>query len=230
MQTSSGQIAPAGGSLARPGRNTRWDHPKTGGTAPGESHQPGQIVCLDVPSPVSDRLLLEAAAFGEQAAFKLLWHRHRNVVYAYAMTTLGDEDAAESVVADSFVVAWKKRVELAAEVQDFRAWIMRVAELHCRNVERKARRRSAGPDIAEYVSMVPDDDPEQTIELRDLVHNIRREVAQMSGTDAALFRQVIDEGAQLKDAAAAIGLSEGAAKMRMKRIRARLRRSMGEDA
>ncbi len=172
----------------------------------------------------SDHLLIEASLLGDKKAFELLYTRHRQAIYAYALALVQDPDAAESVTTDTFVTAWHKRAEIAREVRQIREWLLKTASNNSKNANRRAGRRMQTVDIIEYEQIPVESDPtDAQFDTQDLLHRIGEEVRNMPPGDAALFRALILEERPQEEIAAALGISVAAVKMRMKRIRGRLR-------
>jgi RNA polymerase sigma-70 factor (ECF subfamily) len=72
--------------------------------------------------------------------FHELWQRHYGDVFAYALRRLGDEHAAEDVVADTFLVAWRRRDSVPNPT---RPWLFGVARKQLANRCRGDQRRAA---------------------------------------------------------------------------------------
>jgi RNA polymerase sigma factor (sigma-70 family) len=76
----------------------------------------------------------------ERERFQELWRRHYNAVFAYALRRLGDEHAADDVVAETFLVAWRRRESVP---ESARPWLLGVARKQLANRHRGDRRRAA---------------------------------------------------------------------------------------
>jgi RNA polymerase sigma-70 factor, ECF subfamily len=76
----------------------------------------------------------------DQERFQELWRRHHGDVFAYALRRLGDEHAADDVVADTFLVAWRRRDSVPDPT---RAWLLGVARKQLANRCRGDQRRAA---------------------------------------------------------------------------------------
>jgi RNA polymerase sigma factor (sigma-70 family) len=72
--------------------------------------------------------------------FEELWRRHYGAVFAYALRRLGDEHAADDVVADTFLVGWRRRDSIP---ESARPWLLGVARKQLANRRRGDRRRAA---------------------------------------------------------------------------------------
>jgi RNA polymerase sigma-70 factor, ECF subfamily len=76
----------------------------------------------------------------DRERFQELWRRHHGGVFAYALRRLGDEHAAEDVVAETFLVAWRRR---DAVPNPTRPWLLGVARKQLANRCRGDQRRAA---------------------------------------------------------------------------------------
>lgn len=88
----------------------------------------------------SDRSLVALVARGDQAAFDLLFRRHRSGVHAYALRMLRDHAAAEDVVQDVFVSAMRA-IDGGQEPTHVRAWLHEIARCACIDHWRGSERR-----------------------------------------------------------------------------------------
>jgi RNA polymerase sigma factor (sigma-70 family) len=168
----------------------------------------------------SDRMLLEAASLGDEAAFEGIYHRYRQIVYAFASESVDDVDTAESVVQDTFLTLWRKLPEMGTSLRDIRAWLLVTADNFVQNSRRRSGRRASSLNIADYENLAVEPDQAATLEL---LRRIGDEVRGMPSVDLAIFTALIVDGRSYDEVALAVGLNLGAVKMRMRRIRLRLR-------
>jgi RNA polymerase sigma factor (sigma-70 family) len=101
------------------------------------------------PDPVYDeREILARVARGDQYAFRLLFDRHRDKVYSFALFLTRFEPTAEEITQDVFTKAWTHREELP-KLDYFLSWLRTVARNEAYNyLKRKARERLAFLDLA----------------------------------------------------------------------------------
>jgi RNA polymerase sigma-70 factor (ECF subfamily) len=74
---------------------------------------------------VSDGTLVGRAADGDVASFETLVRRHAPMMRAFAARMLGSVSAADDVVQDSFLIAWRQLPTLH-EPAAVRAWLMKI--------------------------------------------------------------------------------------------------------
>jgi RNA polymerase sigma-70 factor (ECF subfamily) len=138
-------------------------------------------------------------------------------------------DHAEDVVADAFLVVWRRLDELPRHPDDARAWIFGIARNLLLNDHRAARRRhalgvrladaAAHPAVDPAVDAVVDADPAEVVGAADVGRAWRR----LSAThQEALVLAVIEE-LNAPRAAAVLGISPVAFRLRLSRARRALR-------
>ncbi len=103
----------------------------------------------------SDEGLIERTRQGELAAFDVLVHRHRNVVYRTAARIVGPSEA-EDVTQDAFLRAYHRLDQYRGRAA-FRTWLLQITHNAALNTLARARRRPAEADSAS--DHVPDRDP-----------------------------------------------------------------------
>ena len=162
------------------------------------------------------------------AEFERLYRAQVDAVTAYFARRSADPQTVADLTADTFVAAITSFGSFDPKRGSGRAWLFGIARRvyagHCearsRQHERVARlagRRELEPDqVAELLDRI---DAER--EGRALVTALRA----LPAPDRSLVELVDLDGLTPKQAAAALGLSAGAARMRLMRARARLRRT-----
>ncbi|WP_062464405.1 RNA polymerase sigma factor [Demequina soli] len=170
--------------------------------------------------------LWDAARAGDGDALAQIFDLHGQRVYRHALRLLGDRHDAEDASAIAFLELWRVRARVRVVDGSVLAWLLVTTTNAARNVRRSGRRYRAliaalpreapaesAADRAEFDGAVLDHvDPRLAEALRALP----------SGT-AALVALTVLEGCSVAEAAAATGLSVGAAKTRLSRARATLR-------
>jgi RNA polymerase sigma factor (sigma-70 family) len=173
----------------------------------------------------SDHLLVDAALLGNRAAFDELYLRYADVIFSYALETLGERDAAVSVTQDVFNAAWSRLDAISLGTGSILPWLLEAARNFCLHAARKARRQVNTVSIAEYEGHEIDPDGlDERINAQHLLGRIEAEVARMPALDAQVYRLLIHEGRSYAEAAAAIGISTASVTKRLGRVRARLRK------
>ncbi|WP_374771896.1 RNA polymerase sigma factor [Streptomyces sp. NBC_01310] len=164
---------------------------------------------------------------GDPSAFGELYDSHARAVYNHAFRLAPDWAAAEDVMAETFMQAWRLRQRIDPEGGSLRPWLLGVATNVARGHYRGNRRyRAAARAAAEAETALPDHAEEVAGRLDD-----RRRIAAALRALSALRRperEVLTlclwEGLEYTAAAEALGIAVGTVRSRLSRARAKLRR------
>ena len=91
----------------------------------------------------AERLRLRARA-GDADAFGELFDSCAKAVYNHAFRLIGDWSAAEDVMAQTFLEAWRSRERITADGGSLRPWLLGIATNLARGHRRASRRQAAG--------------------------------------------------------------------------------------
>ena len=154
-----------------------------------------------------------------ERAFVALYKRHYQAVFAYARRRT-DEAAARDAVAETFLVVWRHRGDVAALELP---WLYRTTALVLKNAERAQRRqqRTAARLAAEPSAVAPD--PAATF--AD-VPRVRQALNVLSEQDRELLMLTAWEHLDGRGVAAAMGCSRATAAVRLHRARSRFRSAL----
>ncbi|MEO8527669.1 MAG: sigma-70 family RNA polymerase sigma factor [Pseudolysinimonas sp.] len=157
---------------------------------------------------------------GEGRAFGELWGRHRDRVFRHARHLLAHHADAEDATAMAFLELWRRRQDARVVDGSLLPWLLVVTTNVVRNASRSRRRYRA------LLARLPD--PEPVRDAGELIADqaeARTRLAgftRLSAADQQIIALVAFDDLPLEDAAAALGISYGAAKTRLSRARARL--------
>jgi len=184
----------------------------------------------DVDEP-SDHDLLRAHVDGDPDAFGLLFHRHRDRLWAVALRTMGNREDAADGLQDGLVAAYRRAGTFRGEAA-VTTWLHRVVVNACLDRLRaaKVRRTDALPDdLEEYrdrgslasATAATEDPADLSVrdERRRLVLDALRE---LPAEQRAALVLVDMEGYPVADAAAILDCAIGTVKSRCSRGRTRL--------
>src|SRR5256712_5046727 len=124
----------------------------------------------------SDDALLSSLAAGDLGALAALYDRYGRLAYSLAYRILGEGEAAEDVVQDAFLSAWRGAGSYRRERGNPRAWLLSI--VHHRAVDilrRKTTFRPAPLEMAE--SQASDDDTALAAE-KNVEHRTVRDALQ----------------------------------------------------
>ena len=99
------------------------------------SHQPA-------PSDDSDTAVLDRIAAGDLRALEVLYDRYEKMAYSLALRITTETSAAEDVVQDAFVGAWRNASLYAPGRGSVKTWLLSI--VHHRAIDTIRRRRPVG--------------------------------------------------------------------------------------
>jgi RNA polymerase sigma-70 factor (ECF subfamily) len=153
--------------------------------------------------------------------FARLFDAHRHAVLGYALRRCGEPADAADVLAETFLVAWRRLNEVPAGEHDERPWLLGVARRVLANQRRGAARRSRLSERLgqELPAVVP-----ATDELVGGVGGVVADaLARLDPDDRELLQLTSWEGLDPAQIAAALGVPGATVRSRLHRARARLR-------
>ena len=161
--------------------------------------------------------LWQRARRNEGAAFAALFDLHRDRVYRRALRLLGQVHDAEDVTAAAFFELWRKRASVRIVDGSVLPWLLVTTVNLSRNAHRStARYRRVLQALPREEAFVAEADPE-------IRQRLDETLEQLPPVDAALLVLTALEDMPVTDAAETLGLTPGAARVRLHRARARLR-------
>jgi RNA polymerase sigma factor (sigma-70 family) len=170
--------------------------------------------------PATDDLGHEVA----QARFNRLYREQGCAILAYALRRVEDPEDAADVVAETFLVAWRRFDEVPVD-DGARLWLYGVARLVVTNAWRAERRRTRlGARLAESLrtEIATHQAP------RGEAAEILRAIGELGEEDRELLLLISWEGLSPGEAARVLGVSGLAARSRLHRARRRLRALISE--
>jgi RNA polymerase sigma-70 factor (ECF subfamily) len=152
--------------------------------------------------------------------FSQLFERTHVALLGYAVRRVGDPADAADVVAETYLVAWR-RLEDVPTGPDARPWLFGVARRVLANHYRGERRRLALADRLRdslHQAVPPPEVHEPTL--------VERAVERLGDDDRELLHLLAWEELAREEIAVAMGLTRAAVRVRLHRARARLREAM----
>ncbi|OJX75426.1 sigma-70 family RNA polymerase sigma factor [Leifsonia sp. 71-9] len=179
-------------------------------------------------SEQSDRDLLRALVEGRRGALATLYDRHSRVVYAYTAARLEGREDIEEISQDAFVTLWRKRSTITIAGDSLLPWLLVTSRNLIANRRRSLlaagkRRASAAVDEA-----TPDSKPgpDELVERDQLLAYVEAAASALPEPDRTVFELCIRGDHSYEDAAAQAGITPGAVRNRLSRLRARLRNEL----
>lgn len=166
------------------------------------------------------RLVAMRVKKGDAVAFRQIVDLTRTSLYRLAARLLGDMADAEDALQDAYVNAYRSlvdgRYDGRAKVE---TWLYRIVTNTCIDQLRKRKTRKDEPEEREgrFDGLV-------TAEARVALRELDEMLATLSAQDRAAIVLVHVEGLTVKEAAEALGATEGAMEQRLLRARSALRK------
>ncbi|TDW84279.1 RNA polymerase sigma-70 factor (ECF subfamily) [Kribbella pratensis] len=140
----------------------------------------------------------------------------------FAQRRVSDEQA-EDIVAEAFLVAWRRTDDVPTSLPDARAWLFGIARNVILNVHRGARRRTALAVRLSETTTVTADNSELVARQIDLA----RAWDKLSGVHQEALALAVLDDLTAPQAAAVLGISPVAFRLRLSRARRALRAFLG---
>ena len=160
----------------------------------------------------SDEELVERARAGDEAALGKLVERHHPVAFRVAVSMLRDDDAAQDVVQDAFIKAFRALPGFRGDAA-FRTWILTITANEARGALRKRGRRKESN--LDDVGPVPADEKglDEQVVLAQEAARARSLLEELPEKQKLSVSLRIEEGLSFREIGEIIGSSEGAARV-----------------
>lgn len=162
-----------------------------------------------------DRELLSAHCAGDPDAFGELFHRHRDRMWAVALRTCGDRQAAADAVQDAFLSAFRRADSYRGEAA-VTTWLHRITVNACLDRLRRVKPTSPLPDY-DTDDLADRHDDQLSVDIR---LDIRRALDRLPEGQRQALVLVDMHGLSVAEAAAVLHVAEGTIKSRCGRGRA----------
>jgi RNA polymerase sigma-70 factor (ECF subfamily) len=127
-----------------------------------------------VPDPQpADDVLLSSLAARDLSALAALYDRYGRLAYSLAYRILGESEAAEDVVQDAFLSAWRGAGSYRRERGNPRAWLLSI--VHHRAVDILRRKTTFRPAPLEVAESLPSDEDTAREAEKNVEHRTVRE-------------------------------------------------------
>lgn len=172
--------------------------------------------------------LVRRAKLGDEQAFSALVRGHQNEVFTLANRLVGDRELAADVAQEAFIRAWKAMPNFRGDAK-FSTWMYRITA-NTSWTWRERAKRTATHAIDDEYELVDERQltPEKAGERAELRALIGAQMAALPTSLRAVIMLKDVYGWSHREVAAELGITVSAAKVRLHRARARLRRVLGE--
>jgi RNA polymerase sigma factor (sigma-70 family) len=176
-----------------------------------------------------DEQAVRAVRTGDAERYRELVERHERRVYAVAWSRLGDAALAEEATQEAFIRAYR-RLWLLGDGTKFSGWVNTIARRvainlglrHRRELNKRERWALENPGTSTAEDSTDESDPLHTPEA------LRQTLAELPAAYRECLVLFYLEGKSGTEAAAALGISEAALRVRLHRARAALRERLEE--
>lgn len=168
---------------------------------------------------------MEHAATAPEAAFRHLYASHFDAVLGYALRRTDRPEDAADVVAETFVVAWR-RLRHVPEGDSTRPWLYGVARRVLANHRRGESRRAAlGARLRSQLDAAMRDVADEVVHRAD----VTAAMARLSARDEEVLQLHLWEGLESREIGEVLGLPATVVRPRLSRAKSRLRDLLGPD-
>ena len=166
-----------------------------------------------------DKLTIQRAIEGDEAAMRSLWSRHAPHIDAVVRRLVGnDVDLAADIAQEVWIQIFRALPQYRGESQ-FGTWAHRIAVNRTLNALRKTRRLAKIEVEVEEDSAVVEPDPERSL----MVQTIEAAARKLSPGARAVFLLHDVEGFTHEEIAERLGITSGGSKSQLFKARAKLR-------
>jgi len=176
--------------------------------------------------PATDEGLLEKACQGDEAAFRLLYERHRTAIFRFAYRLLNSVELAEDVTHDCFLSLIKHPRRFDARRASLRTYLYAAARNQAFKNFRQRGSEVTIEEIPEEPQLPETEGPLGQLLGRELSEEVRRAIESLPPLQREALILFEYEQLPLAEVAAIVGADTGTIKARLSRARARLRRAL----
>ncbi len=181
------------------------------------------------PSQLADEDLLDLVKEGDDRAFGVLYDRHATVAFSLAVRLLGNRTAAEDLVQEAFLSAWRGANAFSVARGSVRTWLLSI--VHHRGVDRlRSQAASSRRDDAMRVEALVGDDRDDLTSDEAISHVqsdvVRRALSDLPPEQSQVLRLAYFGGFTHHEIADLLELPLGTVKGRLRLALERLRRNL----
>ncbi len=186
---------------------------------------------MRIDEPGSDQALMAAFVGRDERAATMLYDRFSSRVYGLGIVMLGNHQAAQDLVQDTFVKLWRTAARYDPERGRLETWVLLTARslaidlLRRRVLETRSLRELGPPPIQD-----PTPGPDDLAATADLSARARRAMATLSPEQRSALELAYFGGRTTAEVAALEGIPQGTVKTRIHAALLRLRAEMASEA
>jgi RNA polymerase sigma-70 factor (ECF subfamily) len=178
-----------------------------------------------------DAVLMAAFAAHDERAAAVLYDRFASRIYGLGIVMLGNDQAAQDLVQDTFVKVWRSAKRFDPSRGRLETWVLLVGRslaidaLRRRVLEQRSLRAVGEPSEAD-----PAPGPDDRAVVGDLAQRARRAMARLSPEQRAAVELAYFGGRTSAEVAALEGVPQGTVKTRIRAALLHLREDMATEA
>lgn len=174
-----------------------------------------------VPASISDGEIVRRVLDGDAEVFGVLVERYRTEFGRVAAGMLGDADAAEDVLQESFISAYRS-LGSCRDPDRFKTWVFRIVTNRCRDY----LRRKPAKDI-ETVEVAAKETADAPLEESELARRLEIAMTQLTPEQREVFVMKEIEDKSYQEMSELLDLKVDALRMRVMRAKDVLRKALG---
>ncbi|KES04928.1 RNA polymerase [Streptomyces toyocaensis] len=168
---------------------------------------------------------------GDREAFAQLYEEFADVVYNHALRMTGDWSAAEDIMSETFLAAWRNRGKVREDGGTLLPWLLGIATHKADNVRRSVRRRQLF--LARQPRPAPMEDfaPQAVGRIDDVrrLRAVQASLGRLRRHEREVLALCVWSGLDYRQTAEALGVSVGTVRSRLSRTRKKLARLTEEN-
>lgn len=172
--------------------------------------------------------LAERLRRGEVAAVGEAYELHHEAVRSFAQRLVGDRDAAEDLVHETFVTL-PRAIRGFREAASLRTFLISIAVNHSRHYVRSAARRRAAFERAAREPLAHEATPEQKLERTELARALTRALDSLSMDHRLAFVLCAVEDRSSIEVAEILSIPEGTVRTRLHHAKKKLRDALSKE-
>lgn len=175
-----------------------------------------------------ERALMVRVVSGDRLAFRRLAERFMGRLMAVAMKICGNRQEAEDVVQDTLLRLWERAADYRPDRGPLWPWLARVATNRALDLKRR-RRPEPLDEVA--TAALPDGrpGPEASAASAEMMRRFASAFGALPERQRAALVLVVEAGLSQRQAAAALGIGEGALESLLSRGRRTLKAALAEE-
>lgn len=177
--------------------------------------------------PPSEARLLQAAAQGNQAAYRALVQRHLRPLLAIGRRMLGEDTEAEDVAQEALVRLWRSAGQIEIGEAGLRPWLNRVTANLC--LDRLRSRKITPQTVDEMPEVGTPATQQRGIEQAQLAQRVDRAMQDLPERQRLALVLFHYQGLSQGEAAAALEISQDALESLLARARRSLKAALADE-